>query len=487
MPLLTRRGLLSSALYSTQARFPAYPFGLGVASGDPLPDGIVLWTRLLPDAGTGPVTVQWELGGDESLRTIVRRGHAIARPEKAHSVHIDVRGLEPHRPYWYRFRAPGPGGGVESPIGRTATAPLPGASPGAYRIASTSCQKYEDGFYTAWRHLAGEEYDLVLFLGDYIYEGAAKPKMPRAHPAHAAMTLADYRERYALYRSDPDLQRAHQSFPWMIVWDDHELFNDYSGAAAGRDPALRARRDAAYQAFFEHMPLRGGATRPLYRRLDIGTMARLTMLDTRRYRSPAACGGGLRRACEEALDRRRTLLGAEQERWLYGNLRSSPARWQIVAQQIPFAVVDREAGAGVSLHMDKWDGFDASRERLLRVLEERGRKDTVILTGDNHNAWVMNVARRGEGASPVATEFVCTSISSTGDGSAIRKEYAHALAENPHARYLNSRRGYSRHILSSKEWRTEFVTVPWVSKPGAPAGVDAAFVVRQGSTTVERV
>jgi alkaline phosphatase D len=293
------------------------------------------------------------------------------------------------------------------------------------------------------------------------------------------MTLADYRARYVLYKSDPQLQRAHQSFPWMVVWDDHELSNDYSGQAIDQDPALQARRRAAYQAFFEHMPLRGAPTRPLYRHLDLGQLARLLLLDTRRYKSPLACGEGVKPLCPEATLPARTMLGPVQEQWLHRELTTSPAPWQILAQQVPFAPVDRLPGPDTAFHMDKWDGYPAARQRLLQLLSQRNKADTVILTGDNHNAWVMGVP-------PVATEFVCTSISSTGDGSAQRKEYAAVLTDNPHAHYLNSRRGYTLCTVTPQEWTTDFFSVPYVSRPGAPLTHEASFRLRQGSTQPQK-
>lgn len=427
----------------------------------------------------GPVTVHWDLSAEDSFRTILQHGSATARPDRAHTVHVDVRGLQPQTWYWYRFRVSGPGGFIESPIGRTRTAPLPSQTLSSYRFAFASCQKYEDGFYTAWQHLAQQDLDLVLFLGDYIYQGAAKPHMPRPHPKHEAFTLADYRARYALYKSDPQLQRAHQSFPWMVIWDDHELSNDYSGQAIDLDPALQPRRRAAYQAFFEHMPLRGGAYRPLYRRLDLGTLARLLLLDTRRYKSPLACGAGVKPLCAEAAAPARTMLGPVQERWLHRELSTSTAPWQILAQQIPFAPVDRLPGPDAAFQMDKWDGYPAARQRLLQLLRERQKSDTVILTGDNHNAWVMSLP-------PVATEFVCTSISSTGDGSPQRKEYAAVLPDNPHAQYLNSRRGYTLCTVTPQDWRTDFFTVPYVTRPGAPLHREASFRLLPGRTELEK-
>ncbi len=301
MSAIDRRTFLASAgaLLVAPARSTSYPFSLGVASGDPIDDGVMLWTRLafdpLAPGGAMPgetIEAGWELAHDEGFRKIVRRGRVEARPEAAHTVHVDVRGLDADRVYWYRFHA-GPGRSEAgrsdthvSPIGRTCTAPRPGAPLTECRFAFASCQKYEDGHYTAHRHLASEDVRMVLFLGDYIYEGLSDADAPRRHPLREAMTLDDYRQRYALYRSDPDLQRAHQAFPWLVVWDDHELFNDYSGEVVSRDPRLRARQQAAYQAFAEHMPIRarlapGHATLQMYRGLALGQLANLSLLDTR--------------------------------------------------------------------------------------------------------------------------------------------------------------------------------------------------------------
>jgi alkaline phosphatase D len=475
--LISRRHF-TTALFAQATRITSDPFPLGVASGDPLPDGIVLWTRLIFNDPQGPITVHWDLSKDESFRTILKHGTVTAHPDHAHCVHVDVRGLEPQHWYWYRFRIAGPGGMVESPTGRTRTAPRANQSLTSYQFAYASCQKYEDGFYTAWQHLAKEDLELVLFLGDYIYQGAAKQNMPRPHPRHEAMTLADYRDRYALYKSDPHLKLAHQSFPFMVIWDDHELSNDYSGQAIDQDPSLQPRRNAAYKAFYEHMPLRGGITKPLYRSLDLGTLARLMLLDTRRYKSPLACGGAVKPLCPEATQPARTMLGPTQETWLHRAISTSKAPWQIIAQQIPFAPVDRLPGPDIAYQMDKWDGYPAARQRLTNFLRDRAKSDTVILTGDNHNAWVMQLPN-------VATEFVCTSISSTGDGSSQRKEYAAVLSDNPHARYLNSLRGYTRCTVTPKEWRTTFLTVPYVTRPNALLNREAVFVLHPGSTALE--
>src|SRR5262245_27582727 len=299
-------------------RFTSYPFALGVASGDPIADGIMLWTRVAPaplevGGGMAPeaVDVVWEVAADEAFQRVVRSGTVAARPEAAHTLNVDVRGLDSDRVYWYRFRTYGAGGSVESPVGLTRTAPRAYADVNEFRFAYASCQKYDDGFYTAHQHLANEDVRVVLFLGDYIYESAADEKVTRSHTLSEAMTVDDYRRRYALYRSDSELQRTHRSFPWMIVWDDHELFNDYAGQDVASHADTRARQRAAYQAFAEHMPIRGlrapGHDRfQMYRRVPLGRLANLALLDTRQYRYGEGCGGRLREPCAERRGSRRT-------------------------------------------------------------------------------------------------------------------------------------------------------------------------------------
>src|SRR5829696_1759568 len=321
-------------------RVPPGPFTLGVASGDPLPDGVVLWTRLAPtplDPGGGmpdaPVPVAYEVAADERFRRIVRRGSALARPAGAHTVHADVRGLRPGATYWYRFRA----GGELSPTGRARTAPAAGARVRRARFATASCQNYQDGYYTAHQALAGEDLDFVVFLGDYIYEGRPNPAALRSHDGVAEpLTLDEYRSRHALYRSDPDLQAAHAAFPWVVTLDDHEVDNNWADDIP-QDPGLqspeafRARRIAAFQAYWEHMPLRRaqaprGPDMTLYRRLGWGDLLQLDVLDTRQYRSdqPTSLAG--------AEDPASTMLGAEQEAWLDRGLAGSSARWNALAQ-----------------------------------------------------------------------------------------------------------------------------------------------------------
>ncbi|HYI37168.1 MAG TPA: alkaline phosphatase D family protein [Thermoleophilaceae bacterium] len=482
-------GVRSFLPASTDAgRFRSNPFTLGVASGDPEPGGVVLWTRLAPDPLEGggmrprPVPVGWEVAEDERWRRVVARGEETARPQEGHSVHAEVTGLRPGREYFYRFMA----GGEESPAGRTRTAPAPG-SDAAVRFAFASCQHYEHGHYTAYEHMAKEDLDLVLHLGDYIYEFApeeykAPSGVARTYAAAEPTTLNGYRDRYAQHKLDPHLQAAHQAFAFAVTWDDHEVKDNYAGLTCGdADPAaFRARRAAAYQAYWEHMPLRrrsrpGRDEMRIYRRLDYGRQVRFNVLDTRQYRAdqqPAGTPGWGARA--------RSALGPDQERWLVDGLARSDARWNVVAQQIFFAQRDSLPGIARDVRPDAWDGYPAARARLTRAL---GRaSNPVVLSGDVHSNWANHVMDdyRDPTAKVVATEFVGTSISSGGDGQDVRPDLASLLSENPHVKFTNGQRGYVRCRVDPREWQTDYRVVPYVSRPGAGVSTRASFTVRAG-------
>jgi alkaline phosphatase D len=478
-------------------RFEADPFSLGVASGSPLADGFVLWTRLAPEplepgGGMPPevVDVEWVLAAEPDMKQIVRRGSVPATPELAHSVHVELRGLEPARPYWYRFRA----GDAESRVGRTATAPAAGASLERFRFAYASCQHYEQGHFNSYHHMVDDDLDLVIHLGDYIYEIPSWADEVRKHDGPEPKTLDAYRRRHALYKTDPALQAAHAACPWAVTWDDHEVDNDYAGDASqdGDDPALfRARRQAAYQAYYEHMPLwrvalpEGGRMR-LFQRLGFGDLVEISLLDGRQYRSDQPCGepgrlGGRRiTGCRERLDPARTLYGAEQERWLTNGLGASRARWNVLAQQMLMAELDQQPGPGESFWSDGWDGYPAARERLLGFLGERGVSNPIVIGGDIHSFWATELRPRfRDPRSPVvATEFVGTSISSAG----VRyDEFAELLPENPHIRFFESRRrGYVRCEVTPGRWRTDFRVVESVREPVSPVSTLASFTVEAG-------
>jgi alkaline phosphatase D len=480
---------------------PPAPFTLGVASGDPLPDGVVLWTRLAsePLAGGGmpgrPVPVEWEVSADESFGRVVRRGVVTAEPSFAHSVHVEVGGLEPASWYFYRFRA----SGVVSPVGRTRTAPAGAAN--RLRLAVASCQHYEQGFYTAYAHMAAEDLDLVLHVGDYIYEGGARPGQPRRHNSAEVATLEEYRNRYALYKSDADLQAAHAAFPWVTTWDDHEVDNNYAGLipentrgpAQGSRAAFQARRAAAYQAYYEHLPLRR-AQRPkgvdlrLYRSLAFGDLAHLQVLDTRQYRTDQPCRDGVKPACPAEFDPAATMTGTAQEQWLRDGLRSSHARWNVVPQQVVMFQRDFTAGPQRTFSMDKWDGYLAARDRILRFVAAQQIPNFIVLTGDDHAFWASDPRRDfNDTRSPIiGAEFVTTSISSQGDGSETTPEARTVLTENPHVRFHNARRGYLRCEATSTLWRTDIRAVDRVTVPGAPVTTKASFAVEAGHPGIAR-
>jgi len=489
--------LLSSRVRGAVAaapRFSSYPFTLGIASGDPAPDGVVLWTRLAPhprdpDGGlpAEPISVTWLIAEDEALTRIIQQGSAIADPAWAHSVHVEVAGLQPDRWYWYRFKA----GTETSPKGRTRTMPAAGSAPDRLRFAFASCQKYEIGHYTAYEQMVREDLDLVVHLGDYIYEKADDKRAIRPHRLPLAETLDTYRARYAVYKTDPALQAAHAMAPWIVTWDDHEVSNDYAGAVAEHPdeyPAARflLRRAAAYQAYYEHMPLRrsalpAGPDMLLYRRLEFGRLASFHVLDTRQYRSDQV-GDDLQPPSPALLDPARTLLGDRQRQWLLDGLDRSPATWNALAQQIMMARVDFKPGPDEEVAMDKWSGYEAERRRVLRHFHDHRTANPVVLTGDIHSNWANEIPAEADqpDAPPAAVEFVGTSISSGGDGGE-RADHAAALrAENPFVKFYNSERGYVRCEVTPAMWRTDYRTVPYVSRPGAPLLTRASFIVESG-------
>lgn len=496
MPL--RRHLLlcaSAPLFVRHARAADVPrFELGVASGQPRPDGMVLWTRVtgpdLPDT----VDVQWELAHDEAFTRIAARGHETAEAAWAHSVHAEPAGLAPGRWYWYRFRALG----QPSRVGRTRTAPAPDAT-ATLRLAIASCQRWDHGHYAAWRHMATQDLDCVAFLGDYIYEYPSPPLALRRHSGGLLRSLAQYRARYAQYKQDPALQDAHAAFPWLVVWDDHELENDYAGSTAltplGADMAtLKA---AAYQACWEHQPFAKaqrprGAEMRIVGRLDWGRLARLHLLDDRQYRVQQACpplprlrgaGSTTPADCPELLDPARSLLGPEQEQWLADGW-SLDRRWNLVCQQTLMTRWHTRADGRVS--SDGWNGYPASRQRLLAGVAARRVPGTVVLGGDVHASVVadLKVDFDDTQAPVVASEFCGTSISSRGRE---QKDLDAARRLNPQVHWARSdQRGYTALTFDERHCRARLMAVHDVQDPDSTVSEVARFAVAQGRPGPQR-
>ena len=483
-------------------RFVTNPFMLGVASGYPVPDGFVMWTRLAPSpllgGGMDPssVLVDWEVATDERMANVIQASTALATADWAHSVHVELKGLEADRWYWYRFHA----GNEESVVGRSRTVPVVDSTPDRLRFAFASCQHYERGYYAAYRHMVDDDPDLIIHLGDYIYESDSRTK-ERRHSAPEPVSLDDYRNRYAEYKSDPDLQAAHAACPWLVTWDDHEVDNDYANLASEElrpREWFRRRRAGAYRAYYEHMPLRNqqkplGAHLPLYTNIAFGQLAEFQVLDDRQYRSPQVCpdpaegGSAFVSDCPERLDPSRTLLGEAQEAWLLRNLDRSEARWNVLAQQTLMAEHDRTPGEGTSFWTDGWDGYPAARARLLNFLAERKPNNPLVLGGDVHAFWVCDLETdfRDEHAPPVASEIVGSSITS---GSNLTAERGEALKrDNPHVHYANGEdKGYALVELDREKAIANLRGLDDVTDVNSGISTVATFVIEDGRPGLQR-
>jgi alkaline phosphatase D len=486
------------------------PFALAVASGDPLPTSVVLWTRLVRDGGlpARDIEVEWEVALDPRFRRRVRTGKARASARLAHSVHVDVRGLRPATDYWYRFRA----GRFVSPAGRTRTAPAPGARLGALRLAVANCQDFQNGYWPAYTALAQEDLDVVLHLGDYIYEYDPASAFPdRRHSTPQTLgndqlsTLDDYRARHAQYKRDPALQAAHAAAPWIVTWDDHEVENNYAdlvdeiddvGAQRQTPEQLALQRAAGYQAYYEHMPIRanlvpGSPDLRIFRRFDFGRLARFSVLDTRQYRTDQPGGFSQDFGPEAAglANATGSLTGEDQEAWLKDNLVTSDTTWNVVAQQVMmgrtrFPNPFQNVPLPFLTNLDQWDGYAPQRQRLLQFLVDRAIANPVVLAGDIHSTWVNDIPLRfDDPASPVvATEFVSTSISSDFPAALIPFVEQVNAALNPTTKYFQgARRGYLRIEVTPQRWLTEERTVDSIATPQSPVSTTAAFVTEAGS------
>lgn len=483
----------------------ADPFTLGVASGDPVSDGFVIWTRLAPDplapdgsgGMSGSAPVRWEVAGDAAFRQPIAHGVVQADARYAHSVHVEVAGLKPNRPYWYRFAAMG----ALSPVGAARTAPGPHDPLARFRFAFLSCSHWEEGWFSAYRRIAEERPDLVVFLGDYIYEynnqGRKLEGRPRRHVGPEATDLPTYRNRYALYRTDPDLQALHAAAPSLQTWDDHEVENDYANAWSENPnvspKSFLKRRADAYQAFYEHMPLRArsrphGPDMRVYDRFRFGDLIEMPILDGRQYRNgPQPCpeangwrGGHVASpSCHDFDDPKRTMLGFAQERWLIDGFRRSNARWTIVAQDLLMAGLIQTGRDGAVGHWtDGWDGYRPCRARVLEGVRDAKVRNPVFIGGDIHSFWTTDLKVDFDRETPtVATEFVGGSITADAPPYEV---FARMLPRNPHVKFFESRaHGYVSCDVTPTRMDVQFMSVDRL-KRDAPGTVLARFAVEDG-------
>jgi alkaline phosphatase D len=458
-------------------------FALGVASGDPAPDGFVLWTRLAPQPtadGGGmpdvPVGLRWQVAADPDFTDLVADGFVSTSSAVAHSAHITVERLQPDTTYWYRFTT----GGQVSPVGRTRTTPALGASVAELNMVFATCQHYESGFYTAWSHVAAEQPDVIVFLGDYIYEGGISSTRPRRHNSPEITTLDAYRKRYGLYKSDLRLQAAHQAAPWIVTWDDHEVENNYAGLTP-QDPAdqagFLARRVAAYQAYWEHQPLR---TEPLegnlalYRSIPWGSLADLLVLDGRQYRTDQVCSADVSEDCGTRMSPSNTMLGAAQKDWLLTEMAAPQGRWTVLANQVAMTPMP----FGTAYNMDQWDGYPVERTELLNAMAEL--RNAVVLTGDFHAAGVGDLQDEAPGSPIVGTELMATSISSntSATNEALISQYVTGL---PQWQWFDAtKRGYARATITPDTFGVDFMTVSTLTDVLTPATVNTSWLIQDG-------
>ena len=477
------------------------PFKLGVASGDALPDSVICWTRLVPEPqaadGLGglddaPQKVVWEIAADEAFTTLVGTELITTEANFAHSVHVDAQGLEPDTWYWYRFRT----GEYTSPVGRTRTLPTPATIETTLTLAFASCQERQSGYFTAYEAMAKDDLDLVLHLGDYIYEYDGGDVEGRTSPGTLAGTLAAFRNQYAAYKVDPHLQAAHARCPWFVTWDDHEVENNYANDIPGlTDPkGFETRRANAYQVYWEHQPLRIDPPKDgqldLYRSFQFGSLATVFVLDGRQFRSDQVCGDKIalnRAACADIAKEDQEMLGTEQAEWLITGLNEADTTWKVMANQTimsPLVIGD------IVLNPDQWDGYPAARQRLLDSIKANGVDNVVVLTGDIHSAGAANLHEVPEDrTTPILVhEFVGTSISSPGLSDLIPNAEGVLSVESLGVEYINLvDHGYGRCTVTNKQWKTEFVMVKTVEEPTSTSFVDAVFTISAGQVGMTKV
>ncbi len=493
-----------------QVKFESNPFILGVASGSPTANSIVLWSRLIDSGIFGsrlqnePIEVKWEIAEDAEFKKIIKVGISMALPELAHSVHAEIDQLPANKWFYYRFLC----GGSVSPVGKTRTLPAANEFVKNLKFAYASCQNYEHGYYTAYKYMAKENLDLVMFLGDYIYEYGRGRNGVRAHDSGTLISLDDYRKRYALYKKDKYLQDMHAACPWLMTWDDHEVQNDYAGLNPGTfGPYVSdffKRRASAYQAYYEHMPIRSsalidgidgllkGAELRLYGNFRYGKLANIRILDDRQYRDPEVCSpAGIGSSvfdpatCPDLGNTARTILGVEQERWLSKNLGDAKENiWNVFGQPTLFG--QRYFPGGVKIWNDGWDGFPAARNRLIQQLVENKLENLVVFGGDLHENWVGYIKTDYDKPdSPIiGVEFCGTSITSRSEGA---NDVAQRLARNPHFVFTEgSMKGYGVAEFTTNALTVTLRVLDDVLKEDAVIQSLAQFKVDVGSNKIQR-
>jgi alkaline phosphatase D len=489
-----------SASAQEKPKFSSNPFTLGVASGDPDPRSVVIWTRLAPEptvpyGGMPPVAVQvkWQIAEDQAMSKIVSSGVATATPQLGHSVHVEVKDLRPDRWYWYRFMA----GDATSPMGRTRTMPRPNSLPEQLKFAVTSCQSFEAGLFTGYEQMKADQPDLVFHLGDYIYEyESGRLGDVRTHIGPEIESINDYRVRYSQYRGDPLLHEMHAACPWFVTWDDHEFDNNFANGVseeADVDPvAFLKRRANAAQVYYEMMPFRRqalpkGPNMQIFRKAAFGRLAEFMVLDTRQYRTDQPNNDRRSPLNKAALSRKNSLLGARQRNWLYNALLGSKGTWNVLAQQVMMGLVSRKNSDGTPAYsMDQWPGYANERADLMRFLQDRRVPNPVVLTGDIHSNWAneLRVDDRKPEQPLVATEFVATSLSSGGNGPKQLRHLDELMSANPCVKYHDQQRGYIRCSLTPNTWTSDYMIVDDVLKPGGKTTAEATMVVEAGNPAI---
>lgn len=479
------------------------PFQLGVASGDPIPDGFVIWTRLAPDLydpkalPDEAIPVGWEVARDAKFKQIVSRGNVFARPEFAHSVHVELRGLEHNQVYFYRFTC----GDAQSPVGRGLTLPAPNVPTDRLKFALATCQHYDQGYFTAYRDMIAQDPSLIFHVGDYIYE-VSWGQAIRHSPVPEAYTLNDYRLLHAVYKLDPDLQAAHRHCPWVFTWDDHEVDNDYSALTPedNADPvAFAKRRAAAYQAYYEHMPLRAmsapdvNGNVQIFQRFNYGDLVEFDVLDLRQYRAVQPCRlPGVKPGrvvsqvdCPDMMDPNRSMLGAYQENWFRLNFARTGARWTTLVQSLMMMNFDQFPGPGTGAYTDNWGAYPGARRKIVDLVKQRGVSNVISLGGDIHSYFIGDVVtdENNPNSAPVISEFVGTSITSESYNT---KLFDSLMPENPNIKYVNDRyRGYIMFDVNRDVWKADLRIVEDVRVRTPSFRTLASFAVENGKPGIQ--